>query len=603
MSPPPGPPMRGKVPQKAKNAKKAWGDLIRYCKPYSLAIIISFVFAITAAVIRVIGPRQVGKLSGYLYRQLAPPFPHISTFMDSITKIATLLVILYVTMFVISFLQQFIMSTVTQRIAKSLRKNISGKINRLPLRYFDKTSVGDTLSRVSNDVDTLSTSLNQSIVSLVSSVTLLVGAVAMMLYYNWILALTAIGASLIGFMAMAMIIKRSQKHFIAQQKQLGIINGHIEEYYSGSTVVNVSNAKKQVNAKFGAMNNKLYDSAWRSQFFSGIMQPLMNFVSNFGYVAVCTIGGVLVFNGSIPPEILVSFLIYVRIFNEPLGTIAQAAMNLQSTAAASERVFEFLREPEMESESNLHSSIPQKVKGDISFRHVKFGYTADKTIIKDFNENIPAGSKVAIVGPTGAGKTTIVNLLMKFYKTDSGDITIDGIPINNLPSGTVRDLFGMVLQDTWLFEGTVRENLVYNMAGVTDDQIQSACVATGIDHFIRTLPKGYDTVLNEQASISNGQKQLVTIARAMIKNAPLLILDEATSSVDTRTEMLIAEAMDKLTHGRTSFVIAHRLSTIKNADIILVMKDGEIIETGNHQNLIGQKGFYAELYNSQFTLG
>lgn len=603
MSPPPGPPMRGKVPQKAKNAKKAWGDLIRYCKPYSFAIIISFVFAITAAVIRVIGPRQVGKLSGYLYRQLSPPFPHISTFMDSITKIATLLVILYVTMFVISFLQQFIMSTVTQRIAKSLRKNISGKINRLPLRYFDRTSVGDTLSRVSNDVDTLSTSLNQSIVSLVSSVTLLVGAVAMMLYYNWILALTAVGASLIGFMAMAMIIKRSQKHFIAQQKQLGIINGHIEEYYSGSTVVNVSNAKKQVNAKFGAMNNKLYDSAWRSQFFSGIMQPLMNFVSNFGYVAVCTIGGVLVFNGSIPPEILVSFLIYVRIFNEPLGTIAQAAMNLQSTAAASERVFEFLREPEMESESNLHNSIPQKVKGDISFRHVKFGYTADKTIIKDFNENIPAGSKVAIVGPTGAGKTTIVNLLMKFYKTDSGDITIDGIPINNLPSGTVRDLFGMVLQDTWLFEGTVRENLVYNMAGVTDDQIQSACVATGIDHFIRTLPKGYDTVLNEQASISNGQKQLVTIARAMIKNAPLLILDEATSSVDTRTEMLIAEAMDKLTHGRTSFVIAHRLSTIKNADIILVMKDGEIIETGNHQKLLAQKGFYADLYNSQFTLG
>lgn len=600
MSPPPGMPMRGKMPQKAKNSKKAWGNILRICKPYYVAIIIAFVLAIGSAVLRIIGPDKVGKIAGYVLAPLRPPYPTLSTFMGEITKLGTLLVILYVTMFVISFLLQFIMATVTQAVAKNLRKKISTKINRLPLRYYDQSSVGDTLSRVTNDVDTLSTTLNQSIVSLITSVTLLIGAVIMMFYYNWMMALTAIGASLLGFMSMAIVIKRSQKHFIAQQIQLGVINGHIEEYYSGSTVVNVSNAKKQTNAKFGEMNGKLYQSAWKSQFFSGLMQPLMNFVSNLGYVAVCVVGGMLVFNGTIEVSILVSFLIYVRIFNEPLGTIAQAATNLQSTAAASERVFEFLEEQEMEDESNL-KVIPKKVKGDIEFKNIKFGY-GDKPVIKDFSIQIPAGSKVAIVGPTGAGKTTIVNLLMKFYKTDAGDITIDGIPINNLPSSAVRDLFGMVLQDTWLFEGTVRDNLAYNMHSISDEQIHGACEAAGIDHFVKTLPKGYDTVLNEQASISNGQKQLLTIARAMIKNAPLLIFDEATSSVDTRTEGLIASAMDELTKGRTSFVIAHRLSTIKNADIILVLKDGEIIETGTHKALIAEKGFYADLYNSQFTL-
>ena len=602
MSPPPGMPMRGKAPQKAKNAKKAWGDLLRVCKPYYFAIIVALVFAVGAAVIRLIGPDRVGKLSGYVLGPITPPdYNPISMFMNDILKIGILLVSLYITMFIISFLQQFIMASVTQRIAKKLRKDISKKINNLPLSYFDQTSVGDVLSRVANDVDTLSTTLNQSICSLVNAVILLVGAVGVMFYYHWIMALTAIGASLLGFMMMAMVIKRSQKHFIAQQAQLGKINGHIEEYYSGSVVVNVSNAKNQTNKQFGEMNNKLYESAWKSQFFSGLMQPLMHFVSNLGYVAVCIVGGVLVFNGSIPPSVLVSFLIYVRIFNEPLGTIAQAATNLQSTAAASERVFEFLGQPEMENELQLTGSVA-KVNGAVKFNNVKFGYAPDKQIIKGFSADIPAGSKVAIVGPTGAGKTTIVNLLMKFYKTDSGDILVDGVPINELRRGNVRDLFSMVLQDTWLFEGTVRENLVYNMTDITDEQIQIACETAGIDHFIRTLPKGYDTIMNEQASISNGQKQLLTIARAMLKNAPLLILDEATSSVDTRTEELIAEAMDKLAYGRTSFVIAHRLSTIKNADMILVLKDGDIIESGTHKDLIAKKGFYADLYNSQFTL-
>jgi ATP-binding cassette subfamily B protein len=491
------------------------------------------------------------------------------------------------------------MATITQRISKSLRTGISKKINRLPLKYFDSTSYGDVLSRVTNDIDTIGQPLNQSIGGLIHGVVLFLGSMIMMFVTNPVMALTAIGSTVIGFLMMMLIVTKSQKYFLRQQQALGAMNGHVEETYAGHNVVKAYNGEEQAKVKFTEINDKLYENAWKSQFLSGLMMPLMMFIGNFGYVAVCVVGGAMALSGTITFGDIVAFMIYVRLFSQPLSQIAQTVTMLQSTAAASERVFEFMEESELDDESSK-TMVLTEVKGEVEFKNVRFGYNPNKIVINDFSAHIKPGQKIAIVGPTGAGKTTIVNLLMRFYEINDGEIKIDGVPTNKLTRENVHNLFCMVLQDTWLFEGTIKENVVYSKKGVTDDQIYAACKAANIDHFIRTLPDGYDTVLNDNANLSAGQKQLLTIARAMIENTPLLILDEATSSVDTRTEILIQEAMDKLTVGRTSFVIAHRLSTIKNSELILVMNEGDIIESGNHTELLAKNGFYAELYNSQF---
>jgi len=577
-----------------KDFKKTWGKLIEYGKKYIPAIILAFVLSIIGTIITVISPDRVSEITDLITQGLVTGIN-----IEKITQIATLLLTLYVISFIFSYLQGFIMSTVTQNLTQKLRSDISQKINRLPLKYFDKTTFGDVLSRITNDVDTIGQTLNQSITSLVSGITLFLGSLLMMLLTNVTMTLTAVVSTIIGFVLMSLIMSKSQKHFKDQQNALGDINGHIEEIYSGHSLVKVYNAQEEVNKEFSNINDRLRSSAWKSQFLSGVMMPLMGFVGNFGYVCVCIAGGLLVLNNKISFGVIVAFMLYIRLFTQPLSQFAQAATNLQSTAAASERVFTFLNEEEMEDESHKEMAI-ESVKGDVEFENVKFGYNEDKLIIKDFPTHVKAGQKVAIVGPTGAGKTTIVNLLMRFYEINSGQIKIDGVPIQNITRENVHDLFCMVLQDTWLFEGTVKENIVYSKKNVSDATVIAACKAVGIDHFIHTLPHGYDTVLNDKTTLSQGQKQLITIARAMVENAPLLILDEATSSVDTRTEILIQEAMDKLMVGRTSFVIAHRLSTIKNADMILVMKDGDIIENGNHEELLEKNGFYAELYNSQF---
>ena len=577
-----------------KDFKKTWGRLIEYGKKYIPAIILAFLLSIIGTIITVISPDRVSEITDLITQGLVTGIN-----IEKITQIATLLLTLYIISFIFSYLQGFIMSTVTQNLTQKLRSDISQKINRLPLKYFDKTTFGDVLSRVTNDVDTIGQTLNQSITSLVSGITLFLGSLLMMLLTNITMTLTAVVSTIIGFVLMSLIMSKSQKYFKAQQNALGDINGHIEEIYSGHSLVKVYNAQEEVNKEFSNINHRLLKSAWKSQFLSGVMMPLMGFVGNFGYVCVCIVGGLLVLNNKISFGVIVAFMLYIRLFTQPLSQFAQAATNLQSTAAASERVFTFLNEEEMEDESHKEMAI-ESVKGDVEFENVKFGYNEDKLIIKDFSTHVKAGQKVAIVGPTGAGKTTIVNLLMRFYEINSGQIKIDGVPIQNITRENVHDLFCMVLQDTWLFEGTVKENIVYSKKNVSDATVIAACKAVGIDHFIHTLPHGYDTVLNDKTTLSQGQKQLITIARAMVENAPLLILDEATSSVDTRTEILIQEAMDKLMVGRTSFVIAHRLSTIKNADMILVMKDGDIIENGNHEELLKKNGFYAELYNSQF---
>ena len=491
------------------------------------------------------------------------------------------------------------MTTVNQKVSKNLRGAISKKINRLPIDYYNKTSFGDVLSRVTNDVDSIGDTLQRSVVQIVSAAALFVGCLFMMFKTNWIMAVTAIAASLIGFAFVMIVTKSSQKYFTARQEWLGRINGHIEEVYSGHNIVRLYNAEEQQSRKFNEMNEKLYESNWKSQFLSGLMMPVMSFVGNFGYVAVCVVGAALAMNGTIDFGVIVAFIIYVRLFSSPLSQIAQAMTSLQSTAAASDRVFEFLEAEEMPDESDKTAAL-ENVRGEVEFEHVSFGYDKDKIIIHDFSEHIYPGQKVAIVGPTGAGKTTMVNLLMKFYDINGGSIKIDGVPISELTRENVHDLFGMVLQDTWLFEGTIRDNIVYGKKNISDEQVEAACRAVGLHHFVGTLPHGYDTVIDDKMNLSAGQKQLLTIARAMIENAPMIILDEATSSVDTRTEILIQEAMDKMTKGRTSFVIAHRLSTIRNADKILVMKDGNIIESGNHEELMKKGGFYADLYNSQF---
>ena len=597
-------PMGGMGPvEKPKSFKGTMIKLIHYCKKDLPVIIVALVAAIAGTVLQILGPDQLKNLTNEIAKGLPqmlngkPVFGAID--LSAVASITWVLVFFYASAMVLNFTQSYIMATVTQIISKRMRTDIADKINRLPLKYFDSTSHGDILSRVTNDVDAIGQTLNQSVATLVTSVTMLVGSLVMMFANNWLMALTAVGTSLIGFVLMMVLMGQSQKYFTGQQRALGAINGHIEEVYTGHNVVKVYNGSHAAKKTFEAINGELYTNAWKSQFLSGLMMPLMSFVGNLGDVAVCVVGATLAMNGTITFGVIVAFMLYVRLFTQPLSQIAQAFNNLQRTAAAGERVFEFLEEQELADESDKKLCLSH-VLGDVEFRHVKFGYQPDKTIIHDFSAYVKAGQKVAIVGPTGAGKTTIVNLVMRFYEVDGGQILLDGTPISDLPRHNVHEQFGMVLQDTWLFEGTIRENIAYGKENVTDEQVIAASKTVGLHHFIRTLPDGYQTVLGSQTSLSEGQKQLITIARAMIQNAPLLILDEATSSVDTRTERIVQRAMDKLTQGRTSFVIAHRLSTIKNADLILVMKDGDILESGTHEQLLAENGFYAELYNSQF---
>ena len=594
--------MRGHGPgarmtgEKAKDFKGSMKKLINYCKPLMPLIVISIILAFLSSILSIIGPDKLKDMTNEITKGL---MSNIN--LNKVKSIALLLVIFYSLSFIFNYVQGFLMSTVTQKFSKKLRSEISVKINKLPLKYFDNNSYGDILSRVTNDVDTLGQTMNQSIGTLVTSITMFIGSLIMMFYTNAIMAITAIIATIIGFFLMAIILSKSQKYFNAQQKQLGILNGHIEEMYSGHNVVKAYNGTNESKKKFNEYNNALYESAWKSQFLSGLMPTIMGFIGNFGYVAVCIVGALLTMNNKIDIGVIVAFMIYIRLFTNPLSQIAQAATSLQSAAAASERVFEFLDEEELVDESNKTKILEKdKVKGNITFDHVKFGYDKDKLIIKDFSATAKAGEKIAIVGPTGAGKTTMVNLLMRFYEINSGEILIDGVSTKDLTRENIHKLFCMVLQDTWLFNETIKDNIIYNNPNVTIEEVKEACKTVGLDHFIKTLPHGYDTKIGDTDSLSSGQKQLLTIARGMIEDAPFLILDEATSSVDTRTEELVQKAMDKLTYGRTSFIIAHRLSTIKNADLILVMKDGNIIEQGNHEELIKKNGFYAELYNSQF---
>ena len=589
-------PVRGNFDDKPKNFKASLKKLIQYNKPFIVLVCIALVLSMTSSILSIIGPDKLKDMTNVIVSGLMREID-----LTRVKEIGLLLVCFYSLSLIFNYIQALIMATVTNKFSYKMRSEISSKINRLPLSYFDKTTVGDILSRVTNDVDTIGWTLNQSISALVSATTMLIGSLFMMFKTNWIMALTAIASSIFGFVFMTIILKRSQKYFTAVQNELGEISGHIEEVYSGHNVVKVYNGKEEVSCEFDKINEKLYVNGQKSQFYSGLMQPLMHLIGNFGYVMVCIVGALLTMNNIISFGVIVAFMIYVRLFTQPLSQIAQSMNQMQSMVAASERVFEFLDEREMSNESHKSAYLKNsEVKGNIEFSHVKFGYNSDKLVIKDFNANIKAGSKVAIVGPTGAGKTTIVNLLMKFYDINDGDILIDGVSTKDLTRENIHNLFVMVLQDTWLFEGSIKDNIRYNQKNVSDERIKEVCKVVGLDHFIKTLPNGYDTILGDIDSLSAGQKQLLTIARSMILDSPFLILDEATSSVDTRTELLVQNAMDKLTKGRTSFIIAHRLSTIKNADLILVMKEGNIVEQGNHKDLLEQNGFYAELYNSQF---
>lgn len=582
--------------EKAADFKGSMGKLIRYCKPFFIAILIAVCCDMIGVIARLMGPNKLSEITEKLQDGIAGVID-----IDGIVSICWILVGLYVTGAILGFLTGLIMTVVTQKLNKKMRTDISTKINRLPVSYFQSTSTGDVLSRVTNDVDTIGQTLQNSVSTLVSAVTMFIGSIIMMFVTNGTMAITAILSSLLGFALMMVIMARSQKYFTARQRCLGELNGHVEEIYSGHNIVRLFNGASKEKKKFDKLNRSMYQSEWKSQFLSGLMQPLMGFVGNFGYVAVCIVGALLTMNGSMSFSVIVAFMIYIRQFTSPLSQMAQAATNLQSAAAASERVFEFLEAEEMEDESGKTRQLSD-VRGEVEFDHVRFSYPdkPDKIIIHDFSEHVLPGQKVAIVGPTGAGKTTIVNLLMRFHEVGSGAIRIDGVSTKDMSRAEVHDLFGMVLQDTWLMTGTIRENLVYGKEGITDERLHEVCRAVGMEHFIATLPDGYDTVIDDKMNLSAGQKQLLTIARAMIENAPMLILDEATSSVDTRTEVLIQQAMDRLTAGRTSFVIAHRLSTIRNADVILVLKDGDVIESGNHDELMAKGGFYAGLYNSQF---
>ncbi|MGM9665959.1 MAG: ABC transporter ATP-binding protein [Eubacteriales bacterium] len=597
IAPPPGPmgPKGARGGEKPKDLIGTWKKLIGYCKKHMVAFMISLLCAILGTVLTLVGPDKLSDLTNLITDGFL-----LGIDIGAVTKIAVALVIIYALGYILSVLEGWIMTTVTQKVSKEMRSDISHKINRLPMWFYNRTTTGDVLSRVTNDVDTIAQSLNQSISNLITSVILLVGSLVMMLITNPLMTLTAVAASLIGFVLMFAIMARSQKYFVRQQKNLGNINGHIEEIYSGHQTVKAYNGEEEAERTFDELNGKLCESGFKSQCLSGLMPPIMSFIGNLGYVAVCVTGGALAMNGKIGFGVIVAFMMYVRYFTQPMSQIAQAVQSLQSAAAAGERVFKFLEAEDMENEDGKTKTLTSAL-GNVEFSHVKFGYEdSDKIIIHDFCAKAKAGQKIAIVGPTGAGKTTMVNLLMRFHEIQGGEIKIDGVSTKDMTRENVHSLFCMVLQDTWLFEGTVRENLVYCAEGVSDEKIDEACEAVGLTHFIRTLPKGYDTVLNDEVNLSQGQKQQLTIARAMIADKPMLILDEATSSVDTRTEQQIQSAMDKLTENRTSFIIAHRLSTIKNSDLILVMKDGDIIESGNHNELLEKGGFYAELYNSQF---
>ena len=598
-----------KAPQRPVNLKKSFGKLFRYLRTYMPLIIVSVTLIIVSTIIRLIGPNKIGEITdiismSVLKRDDAGQIISlgIPLAMSKIWKIGMILICLYVFGAVFTYIANFLIGKVCFALmGNKLRKEVQEKINKLPLKYIDKVPYGDILSTVTNDIDVIGQTLHTSIASLVGAVILFLGSLIMMFVTNWLLALCAIASTIIGFMVMTIIVKKSQKFFIEQQKRLAEIDGVIEEVYSGQSVVKVYNAIDETKGKFEEVNKRLYATGWKSQFFSGVMRPFMAFVGNLGYVVVCIVGAILFAKGKIGFGVITSFMMYIRLFTNPLTQIAQAMTSIQLAAAACDRVFDFLDQKELEDESHKNIEIPE-IKGNVEISNVKFGYTKNKEIIHDFSVKIKAGQKVAIVGPTGAGKTTIVNLLMRFYEINSGEIKIDGISIQDMRRDQLREIFSMVLQDTWLFEGTIRENLIYNKENVSMEMLDAACKACGLEHFIKTLPNGYDTVLSDETNVSVGQKQLLTIARAMIQNTPMLILDEATSNVDTRTEETIQKAMDELTKGRTSFVIAHRLSTIKNADVILVLKDGDVVESGNHKQLIDKKGFYAELYNSQFSL-
>lgn len=590
------------INEKPKKFKKTLKEMAGYLKPYFPLILIAVVASVIATILQIIGPDKLKLITDEITKGLPkmikgkPVMASID--MDQVKSITMMLVIFYGSSLLLNLLQRFIMADVTQKISKSFREKIAVKINKLPFSYFDNTTYGDILSRVTNDVDTISQSLNQSIGTLLTSIVMLLGTVVMMIYNSGILTITTILSSLVGFVFITIIMKKSQKYFKAQQQNLGDINGQIEEVYTGHNVIKAYNAGERVVDEFEQMNTQLYTSAWKSQFLSGLMMPIMQFAGNFSYVMVCIVGGALAINGKISFGVIVAFMIYVRLFTNPLSDIAQSFNTLQRAAAAGERVFEFLNEEELEEEHVTEKL--EKAKGEVEFKNVRFGYNPDKIIIKDFSVKVNPGEKIAIVGPTGAGKTTIVNLLMRFYEINSGQILIDGIDTKNISRDNLRDQFCMVLQDSWVFEASVRENITFGEKDITDEELIDVCKRVNLDHFIRTLPQGYDTILNDKQSLSQGQLQLLTIARAMVSHAPMLILDEATSSVDTRTEIIVQDAMDELAKGRTSFVIAHRLSTIKNADLILVMKDGDIVEKGKHDELLARDGFYAQLYNAQF---
>ncbi|SUN80781.1 ABC multidrug transporter [Streptococcus milleri] len=565
-----------------------------YIKGFQFSLLVAFVGAMLSSVITVYGPVKLKEITNLITEGMRSRID-----LKAISNIALFLAVLYAVGTVLNYMQSFIISSIVQHFSKRLRTAIAEKINKLPLRYFDSHSQGDTLSRVTNDVDTVGQSLNQSLGTVISSSLLLIAVLFMMFYNNVVLSFVTIGSVLIGFVFVALIMGKSQRFFRAQQENLASVNGYVEEMYSGHNVIVSYNATEESKKAFQMLNTNLYSSMWKSQFISGIMMPLMIFIGNFGYVMVVLVGASMALNGDVTMGTIVAFMVYVRTFSQPLSQIAQGITTLQQASAAMGRVFEFLAEPEMENDEHKSQQLTT-LKGDVTFDNVFFGYNPDRTIIHDFSAKAKAGQKIAIVGPTGAGKTTIVNLLMKFYEIEKGRITIDGIDTKQMKRSEVHDAFSMVLQDTWLFEGTIKENLIYNQKNISDEAVVAATKAVGVHHFIKTLPKGYDTVLDDTVSLSVGQKQLLTIARALLKDAPLLILDEATSSVDTRTEELIQKAMDKLMEGRTSFVIAHRLSTIRNADLILVMRNGNIIEQGNHDQLMEENGFYADLYNSQF---
>ena len=583
-------------PNQKTDLKGALSRLSQYMRKSLGVILLALILAAFSAVLTILGPDWVGKIAGLMSDGLVTGID-----LGAVAKIGIVLACIYGASALFGFIQHYIMASVTLKMSYRMRAELSEKINRVPQKYFNLHSQGDILSRITNDVSTLQQGLTNSLPTIISAATQFVGCLIMMFVTEWRMALAALCVTVVGLLLTVLIMSRSQRYFVARQESLGKLNGYIEEMYSGHEVVRISRAGSDVNAQFDRLNRAVYDANWKSQFLSGVMQPLMNIIGNISYVVVCVLGSILAINGVIGIDVIVSFILYVRLFTSPLTQIAQGMTNLQTASASAHRIFDFLESEELPDESGKQETLTN-VKGAVQFEHVRFSYpdSPDKIIIKDFSADIRPGQKVAIVGPTGAGKTTMVNLLMRFFELNGGSIRIDGIPSSELRREDVHAMFGMVLQDTWLFEGTVRENLVYNMEGITDEQLERVCRACGLDKFVHSLPQDFDTVLSESTSISAGQKQLLTIARAMLQNAPMLILDEATSSVDTRTELLIQRAMDRLTAGRTSFVIAHRLSTIKNADLILVMKDGDVIESGTHETLMQKGGFYAELYNSQF---